>query len=370
MLTDALSNGGLEVPSIEGPEAEKLLEQLYPGSSVSNPIDFLATGTAEQLGIIIDFVDQKFDKIDAMIVIFGTPGLFDISDVYEILDQKMKSVKKPLYPVLPSILTAEREVKEFLSKGRINFSDEVLLGNALVKVYLTPKPSPENIELPDIDTTEIRKVIDSADNGYLSPEQIGKLLDASGVSRSNEKVVSSESEAIKFANEVGFPLVMKVVGPVHKSDVGGVVLNINNLETVKAEYQRLMQIKDTTAVLMYPMLFGTEVFIGAKRDDKFGHLVMCGLGGIFIEVLKDVNTGLAPISKKEAIQMIRQLKGYGIIKGARKQDPVNEDLFVDAVMRIATLVITAPEIFEMDLNPLLGTSTSLTAVDARIRIEK
>jgi acetyltransferase len=97
---------------------------------------------------------------------------------------------------------------------------------------------------------------------------------------------------------------------------------------------------------------------------------MCGLGGIFIEVLKDVNTGLAPISKKEAIQMIRQLKGYGIIKGARKQDPVNEDLFVDAVMRIATLVITAPEIFEMDLNPLLGTSTSLTAVDARIRIEK
>ncbi len=370
MLTDALSNGGLEVPSIKGKSAAELLEKLYTGSSVSNPIDFLATGTAEQLGTIIDFVDQKFDEIDAMIVIFGTPGLFDISDVYEVLDQKMKKVNKPLFPVLPSIQTAEREVKEFLAKGRINFSDEVTLGNALVKVYNTPKPSPEIVELPEIDTPEIRRVIDGAENGYLSPEQIGKLLDASGISRSNERVVNNESEAIEFANEVGFPLVMKVVGPVHKSDVGGVVLNINDLDTVKAEYKRLMQIKDTIAVLMYPMLFGTEVFIGAKRDDKFGHLVMCGLGGIFIEVLKDVNTGLAPISKNEAFQMIRQLKGYGIIKGARKQDPVNENLFADSIMRIAALTLAAPEIFEMDLNPLLGTSTSLTAVDARIRIEK
>ncbi len=370
MLTDALSNGGLEVPTIEGIDANELLEKLYPGSSVSNPIDFLATGTAEQLGTIIDYVDQKFNQIDAMIVIFGTPGLFDISDVYEVLDQKMKTVKKPLFPVLPSIQTADKEVKEFLAKGRINFSDEVTLGNALVKVYNTPKPSPEKIELPKINTNEIRKVIDTAENGYLSPVQIGKLIDASGISRSNERVTNTESEAINFAKEVGFPLVMKVVGPVHKSDVGGVVLNINDLETVTREFDRLMKIKDTTAVLIYPMLFGTEVFIGAKRDDKFGHLVMCGLGGIFIEVLKDVNTGLAPISKDEAVQMIQQLKGYGIIKGARKQDPVNEELFADAVMRVGALMVTAPEIFEMDLNPLLGTSTSLTAVDARIRIEK
>lgn len=370
MLTDALSNGGLEVPGIEGPSADELLENLYPGSSVSNPIDFLATGTAEQLGTIIDFVDQKFDEIDAMIVIFGTPGLFDISDVYQVLDEKMKTAKKPIYPVLPSILTAEREVKEFLSKGRINFSDEVSLGNALVKIHHTPKPVPEKVELPEIDTKKIRDIIDNAANGYLTPQQIGALLDATGVSRSNEKVVKSETDALLFAKEVGYPLVMKVVGPVHKSDVGGVVLNINDLETVKTEFERLLKIKDTTAVLMYPMLFGTEVFIGAKRDDKFGHMVMCGLGGIFIEVLKDVNTGLAPIAKDEATQMIRQLKGYGIIKGARKQDPVNESLFADAIMRTAALTLTAPEIYEMDLNPLLGTSTSLTAVDARIRIEK
>jgi acetate---CoA ligase (ADP-forming) len=370
MLTDSLSNGGMEVPPIEGEAANELLTHLYPGSSVSNPIDFLATGTAEQLGTIIDYVDQKFDDIDAMIVIFGTPGLSDIFDVYEVLDQKMKTVKKPLFPVLPSIKTADKEVKEFLSKGRINFSDEVTLGNALVKVFHTAKPAPENIETPMINEDQIREVIDGAENGYLSPEQIGKLLDAASVSRSNEKVVNSESDAIQFSKEVGFPLVMKVVGPVHKSDVGGVVLNVNDDETVIEEYQRLMKIKDTTAVLMYPMLFGTEVFIGTKRDDKFGQMILCGLGGIFIEVLKDVNTGLNPLSKEEALQMIKDLKGYGIIKGARKQEPVNEDLFSEAIIRIAALVAVAPEIFEMDLNPLLGTSTHLTAVDARIRIEK
>ena len=370
MLTDALSNGGMEVPSIDGEAANELLGHLYPGSSVSNPIDFLATGTADQLGTIIDYVDQKFDEIDAMIVIFGTPGLNEIYDVYEVLDQKMKTVKKPLFPVLPSIKTADKEVKEFLSKGRINFSDEVSLGNALVKVYHTPTPAPENIEIPIINKEQIREVIDGAENGYLSPEQIGKLLDAAGVSRSNERVVNTEAEALQFTNDVGFPLVMKVVGPVHKSDVGGVVLNINDKDTVIKEYHRLMKIQDTTAVLMYPMLFGTEVFIGTKRDDKFGQMILCGLGGIFIEVLKDVNTGLNPLSKEEASQMIKNLKGYGIIKGARKQEPVNEDLFSEAIIRIAALVAVAPEIFEMDLNPLLGTQTHLTAVDARIRIEK
>jgi acetate---CoA ligase (ADP-forming) len=143
MLTDALSNGGLEVPHIDTPESRELLTHLFPGSSVANPIDFLATGTAEQLGIIIDYVETKFDHIDAMVVIFGTPGLFPVFNVYDVLDQKMKQCKKPIYPVLPSILTAKEEVDDFISKGRINFPDEVSLGNALARVYNTPDPAPE-----------------------------------------------------------------------------------------------------------------------------------------------------------------------------------------------------------------------------------
>lgn len=115
---------------------------------------------------------------------------------------------------------------------------------------------------------------------------------------------------------------------------------------------------------------GTEVFIGAKREQKFGHMVLCGLGGIFIEVLKDVKAGLAPLSCTEAREMIRQLKSYKIIQGVRGQEGVNEAKFAEAVARISVLVKIAPEIFEMDLNPLLGNKAGVVAVDARIRIEK
>jgi len=370
MLTDALSNNKLEIPHIEGPKAKALLEKLFPGSSVANPIDFLATGNAEQLGHIIDACEKDFDNIDAMAVIFGSPGLFPVFDVYDLLDEKMKTCKKPIYPILPSIINVKEEIDAFIAKGRINFPDEVVFGNALAKVYHTPKPTPEKIDLPQIDTVTIRKVIESSENGYLSPEKVQLLLDAAKISRAGEAVVTNRDAAVKEAQKLGLPVVMKVVGPVHKSDVGGVVLNVKDAETVAIEFDRMIKIKDTTAILLQPMLSGIELFVGAKAEPKFGHMVLCGLGGIFIEVFKDVSAGLAPIAKPEAIEMIRKLKSYGIIKGARGQEGVNEDLFAEIVVRVSTLVKAAPEIAEMDLNPLLGKTDRVVAVDARIRIEK
>ena len=159
--------------------------------------------------------------------------------------------------------------------------------------------------------------MDNAQNGYLSPEEIHALLDAAGVARAKEGVSDNEEEIVKMAKEIGFPLVMKVVGPIHKSDVGGVVMNVNDEETVRREFKRMMQIKDTYAIMLAQQLSGTQVFIGAKRDDKFGHMVLCGLGGIFIEVLKDVKAGLAPMSKSEAHGLIKELKSYKIIQGVR-----------------------------------------------------
>jgi len=163
---------------------------------------------------------------------------------------------------------------------------------------------------------------------------------------------------------------MKVVGPVHKSDVGGVVLNVKTPEQVKAEFERMIVIPETTAILMQPMLSGTELFAGAKYEDTFGHMVLCGMGGIFIEVLKDVSSAIAPIELSESYNMIRKLKSYKIIQGVRGQEGINEDAFADVIYRLSALLYHAPEIMEMDLNPLLGTSEKVVAVDARIRIEK
>jgi acetyltransferase len=370
MLTDALSNNKLQIPPIEGPKADALLEKLFPGSSVANPIDFLATGTAEQLGHIIDACEKDFDHIDAMAVIFGSPGLFPVYDVYDLLDEKMKSCKKPIYPILTSLVNVKDEIDAFIKKGRINFPDEVVFGNALAKVYHTEKPAPENIDIPEVDEKKIRNIIDHADDGYISPEKVQQLLDAAGIARAGEAVVTTKEDAVKKAEELGLPVVMKVVGPVHKSDVGGVILNVKDDETVAKEFERMMQIKDTTAILLQPMLSGTELFVGAKAEPKFGHMVLCGLGGIFIEVLKDVSAGLAPIGQDESLKMIRSLQSYGIIKGTRGQEGVNEEMFAEIVSRVSALVKAAPEIAEMDLNPLLGKADKVVAVDARIRIEK
>ncbi|MFA6402466.1 MAG: acetate--CoA ligase family protein [Salinivirgaceae bacterium] len=370
MLTDALSNGGLQVPHLEGPKAAELLEKLFSGSSVANPIDFLATGTAEQLGQIIDACENDFESIDAMCVIFGSPGLFEVYEVYDLLHQKMNTCKKPIYPILPSIVNVADEIKHFIAKGRINFPDEVMLGNALTKVYNTPKPQPTDNTMPTVDHKKIRMIIESASNGYLEPDQVQELLDAAGIPRANEAVVDNVPEALNKAKLLGFPLVMKVVGPIHKSDVGGVVLNVKTLEQVTIEFNRMIQIKDTTAILIQPMLSGTELFVGAKKEGKFGSLVLCGLGGIFIEVLKDIQANLAPINHQEALSMIQNLRSYKIIQGIRGQEPVNEQLFAEVISRTAALCMAAPEIAEMDINPLLGKKDQIVAVDARIRIEK
>ena len=370
MLTDALSKNGLNVPEIKNQESEELLTKLYPGSSVSNPIDFLATGTAEQLETIIDYCEQEFTNIDAMVVIFGSPGLFEVYEVYDVLHNKMQTCRKPIFPILPSVVNVKKEIDYFISKGNINFPDEVIFGNALTKIYNSKKPPIAIKKSFEVDKATIRSIINNNSNGYLHPQQVKELLVAAEIPIVREMVCNTKEECFTAVKSIGFPLVMKVVGPLHKSDVGGIILNISSKEKLYESFEKIMQIKGATSVLLQPMKKGIELFIGAKREGDFGHLVLCGLGGIYIEVLNDVNTSLAPVSQHEALEMIRNLKSYKIIQGVRNQEGVNESLFAEIVTKISNLVTFAPEIIELDLNPLLGNSKEILAVDARVRIQK
>ena len=370
MLTDALSQGNHRIPRIEGPESEELLSMLNEGASVSNPIDLLATGTARQLGLVIDYCENKFANIDAIMVIFGSTGLDDVFDAYEVLHQKMVKCKIPIFPILPSLFSARREVEFFLSKGHINFPDEVLLGNAISKVYSTPWPAEDRILRDDVNIPLLRELIENASEGFASPRLVQDILKAAGIPAVEEKACRTAGETIAATRETGYPVAMKVVGPVHKSDVNGVVLNINSDQHLEAEYHRLMKIPGAEAVLIQKMLRGTELFIGAKYEPAFGHIIICGLGGIFVEVLQDVSSGLAPLTYDEAHSMIRSVKSYRIIKGTRGQPGINEKLFAKIIVHLSTILRFAVEIKELDLNPLIGHGDDITVVDARILIQK
>lgn len=370
MLTDALSAGGMNIPKITGEHHDKLLAMMNPGASADNPIDLIATATNEQLDQVIEYVDKQMPNINGMSVIFGNNGLNDMTVIYDLLHKKIGECHKPLFPILPSVASSHAELEYFLSKGHVNFPDEVVLGRALTRISNTPYPAEEKIFLKDIDVPGIRKIIEGCPNGYLEPSIIQELLDCARIPTVKEAVVKTKKELNIMAEKMGYPLALKVVGPVHKSDVGGVTLNIKSKTHLEAEFSRMISIKDVRAVLMQQMISGTELFIGAKYEPRFGHIILCGLGGIFVEVLGDVSSGLAPLTISEASSMIRSLKSYRIIKGTRGKKGINEQKFAEIIVRLSSLLRFATEIKEIDLNPLIGTMEEITVVDARIRIEK
>ena len=371
MLTDALSKGGMMVPQFTGEAAEELKERLFPGASVANPIDILATGTPEQLATAIDYCENRFDEVDAIMVIFGTPGLVKLFETYDVLHKKILECKKPIFPILPSLHTAGPEVAEFLKKGHVNFSDEVTLAVSLARIMSTPGPARPEIELFGVDVPRIREIIaDIKEDGFVEPHIVRQLFDCAGIPMVPEKVSDDKQQLIDFATEIGYPVVAKVVGPIHKSDVGGVALNIRSEKHLALEFERMMEIEGARSVMVQKMIRGTELFIGAKYEPRFGHVVLCGMGGIFVEVLKDVSSGLAPLSYPEASSMIHSLRAYKIIKGTRGQKGVNEKKYTEIIVRLSTLLRFATEIKELDINPLLADGDDVVAVDARLRIEK
>ncbi len=369
MLTDVLTSNGMHVPQLEEEDTAELLKKLNPGSSVANPIDFLATGNAEQLGAIIDFCDSH-PGIDGMIVVFGSPGLFNVKDVYEVLEQKMQTCTLPIYPVLPSLMNAEKEIKAFLANRRVNFSDEVTLGKALTHVQAASKTHFYDVELPQMDVVAIRAIVNTAKNGFLKAEDTADLMRAAGIPIAKQFVCRSHQDLKSLENSMEFPLVMKVIGPIHKTDVQGIRLNIRSVEEMTEAFEELIEISGVTGVLVQEMAQGEELFAGAVKQGDFGHLVLCGFGGIFLELLNDTAFALAPLERNEVLEMVRSLKGYPIIQGYRNRPGLNEEKFVDCVIRVGALVNIAPEIMELDLNPLMATEKSVTAVDVRVRIHK
>ena len=370
ILTDILSKNGLHIPKLTGKLSEDLLNDLYDGSSVTNPIDFLATGTSVQLELIIDYCENKFDNIDAMAVIFGSPGLNAVDDAYAVLHKKIKSYKKPIYSILPSVVNVKEEIMDFTANGNIAFTDEVLFGRALAKVYNAPKYTADIEQSEGIDVIGIRKIIDALPNGYAPPETINQLLKLTKVNFVDQWLAKDKNDLLQISATLKYPVVMKVAGILHKSDVGGILLNISNEEELVNAFRKLILLEGVKSVIIQPMEKGIEIFIGAKKENAYPAIIMCGLGGVFVEILKDISIKMIPVSKDESLEMITKLKTYPILKGSRGQKGIDVKEFAKTIRRVAQLLKIAPEISELDINPLMAHENKIIAVDARIKIEK
>ena len=200
-----------------------------------------------------------------------------------------------------------------------------------------------------------------------------------GIPVTKFRLAETEAEAVKFAEEIGYPVVLKIVSPdiIHKSDVGGVMLNLKNAREVRKAYKQIMEnVKKrridakVLGILVQEMAPpSTEVIVGVTKDPQFGHALMFGLGGIFVEVLKDVTFRIVPITEEEAREMISEVKAYPLLKGYRGMPPADINAIVQILLKTSRLAIEHPEIKELDLNPIMVYEKGAKTVDARIILE-
>jgi acyl-CoA synthetase (NDP forming) len=213
----------------------------------------------------------------------------------------------------------------------------------------------------------------------LTPEESRNLMELVGIPFNISELATSEDEAVKMANQIGYPVVMKIVSPqiVHKTEYGGVKLDLENPDEVKKAYNDIylnilekVPGADIKGISVDKMLKGTELIIGTTIDPQFGQMIMFGIGGIYVEIYQDVSFRLIPINSGDAKDMLDEIKGTPLLEGARGRPKADKNQLVDILIKVSDFVHSNPDIQEMDLNPLLITKEGIVAVDARVILKK
>ena len=366
MLSDELGRQGLSQPVLSKETQQRLSEVLPPEAAIGNPIDTLPSRTPEQFDRIFRILDEtEKDNIDVIFAITGNSGMTDNWKLYESIMNGIDTCSIPVIPIISSATTCRDMIVKIREAGKIIFPDEVPVGKALGRLSRKPVLS-DPMELPaDFDRAKIEGIL-NVQPEQLDPDAVKEIMAAAGLKLPFQEDVFKKAGLAQACEKAGYPLVMKVIGPLHKSDVGGVKVGIPSLEKAEAAWDEIMKIRDAKGVLIQQMIEGTEVILGAKKEDRFGHLIMFGLGGIYTEVLKDVSFALAPLGAEEGMNMIRKIKTLPILKGIRGQRGVSLGILADYLARLSLLVNNFPQIEEIDLNPVKGYGTDLYVVDSRI----
>ncbi|MBN2241353.1 MAG: acetate--CoA ligase family protein [Acidobacteria bacterium] len=386
MATDAAVRHNLELASLEAKTQEILRSDLPPTVSLKNPIDLIgdADESRYQLAMQAVLTDENVDGVIAICVPQMATRLEAVSTT---IVKQARFSDKPVFAVYMATGDIQKSL-QILEDARIpnyRFPEDAVRAMGAMARYdrWRKRPRTQIKHFEDVQPEKVRAIIDKARSekrGFLPEPEAYEILAAYGLPMSRTRLVHDEKAAVAAANEIGFPVAMKIVSPdiVHKVDVGGVMLNLCSDSDISRAFSELMgRVKSARrdiriwGVLIQEMVAGgKETILGMKRDPLFGGLLMFGLGGIYVEVFKDVTFRIAPIRELSAKSMIERIKGIKLLKGFRGEPPCDLDAIAQSLLRLSQLVTDFPEIEEMDINPLIALpeGSGARVVDARILI--
>lgn len=369
LTTDAAIKEGLKMARFSDETTAVLKKHLPATANIKNPVDVIGDARADRYDVAINSAFND-DEVSGVFVILTPQSMTDIEMIAEEIVKVSKGAGKPIY----ASFMGESDVATGIDILQRNKIPHYFLPESMTKSFAVVqhfhlnivKDRPKFVPFDDVNPERAGQILNKAKEAgqtYLTEKDAINVLEAYGLPIPNHGLANSATEAADIADKIGYPVVMKIMSEaiVHKFDVKGVVLNIRSREEAEKAYQSIMdnvKLRMPDAVIdgiyVVEMIGDSEeVILGIKRDPSFGPVIMFGLGGIFVEIFKDVSFRVAPVTEPEAQSMIEQIKSYGIIAGARGRTPRDIEKLKENIMRLGQLAIEQPDIRELDINPMM-----------------
>ncbi|MEN2993786.1 MAG: acetate--CoA ligase alpha subunit [Thermodesulfovibrio sp.] len=386
IAADTADRVGIKLDPMSRASIDAIAEKLPSTASLYNPVDIIGDATSERYKVVLDQA-IKDDSVEGICVLLTPQAVTDVDNIAEVVIDSSKNTDKPVFATFIGGQRIKNAVNR-LKKSRIPcFNDPSIAINAYRKlidfVELRNREISEEIkiEIPEQNIEKVRNIIHSLQAQGVSEiggEEAMQILSLYGFAFPERALAKTPLEAVAIAERIGYPVVMKISSPhiLHKTDVGGVKLNLNNDKAVYNAFveittnvKRFMPDAYIEGVMIYEMVTGgKEVIFGVSYDRTFGHMIMFGLGGIYVEVLKDVSFRIIPVSEQEAYEMISEIKGSKILDGVRGEKPYDKKDIVNCIRKLSKLITDFPIIKEIDINPYMVFHNGGIGLDARIII--
>jgi acetyl coenzyme A synthetase (ADP forming)-like protein len=384
MCTDACEHAGLHLASL-GPQTTASLQAGLPAeASVLNPIDVLGDAQADRYELAVRTA-LKDPVVSGLIVLLTPQNVTPIEEVARVIGEiAAEEEEKPILACFIGRETTDAGVEILNQYGVPNYpTPERAVGamRAMLDQRLWQELPERRPTVFEVDKPKVEKLfadVRAEGRVTIGDAEARTILEAYGIPVPSSRLAQTPDEAVAFAQEIGYPVAMKIASPdiLHKTDIGGVRLNIENDEEVRDAFDllvyrstRYMAEAEIWGCLVQDMVTGgREVILGMNRDPQFGPLLMFGLGGIYVEVLRDVTFRLAPLGREDVQEMITEIRGYPLLRGVRGQRAVDMEGIINTLLRISQLVTDFPEVVELDINPLLvrDEGQGVVAIDMRL----